>query len=138
MVPSSLEPPVEFLCPITTEIMRDPLMTRNGLSFERKAILQWISNHNNTCPMTREPLTPSGLVTNAALKGRIQAWLQENGQEAEMSDDGDSIPFTTKQKNLDGVFATFTASSAQTLLRQASHHRRRVKTRESRNCRRQN
>ena len=71
--------PDDFLCPITQTIMEDPLMTRDGFSFEREAILQWISV-DESCPFTRRPLSSSQLVTNNALKNRIRNWriMQEN------------------------------------------------------------
>jgi len=69
-----LEAPQEFYCPITYELMRDPLMSRTGQNFERRAILQWLQEHHNTCPMTRQPLRVSDLYPNRALQSRIRAW----------------------------------------------------------------
>lgn len=34
--------PHEFLCPINQSIMRDPILTKSGHSFERMAIIKWI------------------------------------------------------------------------------------------------
>jgi len=67
-----------FLCPITHEIMRDPLMSRSGHSFERQAILTWLVEHNHTCPLTRQPLNASALIPNRALQMRIEAWCVQN------------------------------------------------------------
>lgn len=50
-------------------------MTRDGHSFERKAILKWISQYN-TLPFTMEPLTMSQLVRDHALKLEIKCWRQ--------------------------------------------------------------
>jgi SUMO ligase MMS21 Smc5/6 complex component len=71
--------PPEFVCPITSEPMRFPLMTRTGLNFERDAILDWMSNYNNSCPITRQPLTARDLVPNHALKWEIDAWRRYLG-----------------------------------------------------------
>jgi len=68
------EAPAEFYCPITCELMNDPLMSRTGQNFERHAILEWLQEHNYTCPMTRQPLRVSDLYPNAALQCRIRAW----------------------------------------------------------------
>lgn len=34
--------PIEFICPITNEVMIQPLMTRQGQNFERNAIIAWL------------------------------------------------------------------------------------------------
>ena len=72
--------PSDFVCPITCDIIRDPLMCRSGLSFERNAILSWLHrNPNGKCPITRQPLSVRDLVPNWALQGRIQSWCSSNG-----------------------------------------------------------
>lgn len=40
-----------FLCPITQQVMTDPVLTKYGHLFERKAIEDWLKSHN-TCPLT--------------------------------------------------------------------------------------
>jgi U-box domain len=97
--------PEGFLCPITHEIMREPLMCRSGLSFERAAIISWLYDHNNACPITRERLSPRDLVSNNALRVKILAWREENG--LEISDDG----FDDTEKATEGILCTCLASS---------------------------
>ena len=36
------EIPDRFFCPLTLEVMQDPVVTRFGNNFERKAIVEWI------------------------------------------------------------------------------------------------
>jgi hypothetical protein len=72
------EPPSEFICPITCDIMRDPLMCRSGLSFERSAIISWIQRGDGTCPLTRRSLSVRDLVSNRALQSHIRAWCLAN------------------------------------------------------------
>nr|NGX60106.1 E3 ubiquitin-protein ligase LubX [Chlamydiota bacterium] len=57
------ESPPTFICPITDNIMADPVIDKHGHSFERAAILEWLKI-NNTCPMNRQPLTPDDLAPN--------------------------------------------------------------------------
>ena len=59
--------------------MREPLLTRNGQSFERNAILAWLECHGNQCPLTRNKLNVSDLIRNRALKARIEAWYKGRG-----------------------------------------------------------
>jgi hypothetical protein len=65
--------PEEFFCPITNEIMTDPVITPQGTSFEKSAIVDWLSR-NSTCPMTREPLQANQLIPNRSLKDLIEKW----------------------------------------------------------------
>jgi len=69
--------PEEFICPITNEIMKNPLMSIHGFSFERDAIFEWLQTHS-TCPLSRRELTVSKLVTNCALRERIRGWCEAN------------------------------------------------------------
>jgi hypothetical protein len=64
-----------FVCPITQDLMRDPVITPHGISFERSAIQDWISKNPN-CPFTNKPLKKEDLVTNYALKNSIQEYLK--------------------------------------------------------------
>ena len=58
--------------------MVDPVITKQGYSFERTAILNWLRT-NKTCPLTREPLEQKDLVPNLALKRDIEE-RRKNGQ----------------------------------------------------------
>jgi U-box domain len=71
--------PDEFLCPITHEIMRNPLLTRHGQTFEREAILNWLANHDGRCPLTRKQLSVSDLIRHRALEAKIEAWCYVHG-----------------------------------------------------------
>lgn len=65
--------PSEFVCPITCEAMIEPLYSKYGHSFERSAILDWLREHHNTCPLTRQQLNVSDLIRNRQLQSRIEA-----------------------------------------------------------------
>jgi len=73
--------PQEFLCPITLEIMSQPLTTRDGRNFERAAILSWLGNASTACqcPLTRQVLKPSDLIPNRLLETKIRNWKDANG-----------------------------------------------------------
>eukprot|EP00529_Nitzschia_sp_RCC80_P036803 CAMPEP_0113509504 /NCGR_PEP_ID=MMETSP0014_2-20120614/37616_1 /TAXON_ID=2857 /ORGANISM="Nitzschia sp." /LENGTH=189 /DNA_ID=CAMNT_0000405349 /DNA_START=142 /DNA_END=712 /DNA_ORIENTATION=- /assembly_acc=CAM_ASM_000159 len=70
--------PNDFMCPLTLTLFEDPLVSKHGHSFERRAILEWLGEGNTTCPITRKPLTPSMLFPNAALRMRVKSWEKEN------------------------------------------------------------
>lgn len=71
--PSASEVPRDFLCPITCEIMQDPVVLSDGFTYEREAISRWLSQ-NNKSPMTGRFLTSRELRPNQALKSIIQTW----------------------------------------------------------------
>ncbi|KAK9909205.1 hypothetical protein WJX75_008707 [Coccomyxa subellipsoidea] len=65
------EAPDSFCCPITHEILRDPVVACDGYSYERGPITNWLQTHN-TSPMTNEPLESKYLVPNRALLAAIR------------------------------------------------------------------
>uniref|UniRef100_A0A8C5PQX1 WD repeat, SAM and U-box domain-containing protein 1 n=1 Tax=Leptobrachium leishanense TaxID=445787 RepID=A0A8C5PQX1_9ANUR len=67
--------PGEFLCPITCEVMKDPVIASDGYSYERTAIESWISA-KRTSPMTNLPLENLLLTPNRTLKMALMRWLE--------------------------------------------------------------
>ncbi|KAK4750561.1 hypothetical protein SAY87_004043 [Trapa incisa] len=74
----SLVIPHEFLCPITLEIMIDPVIVASGQTYERESIQKWLDSNNRTCPKTRQPLVHLSLAPNFALKNLITQWCEKN------------------------------------------------------------
>ncbi|KAG4925606.1 hypothetical protein JHK87_051146 [Glycine soja] len=75
---TSLVIPHEFLCPITLEIMTDPVIVTSGQTYERESIKKWFQSNHNTCPKTRQPLEHLSLAPNRALKSLIEEWCENN------------------------------------------------------------
>ncbi|XP_071329690.1 WD repeat, SAM and U-box domain-containing protein 1-like isoform X2 [Trachinotus anak] len=71
---SGSEAPDEFLCPITRELMKDPVIAADGYSYERESIESWIRGKNKTSPMTNLPLQTTLLTPNRSLKTAITRW----------------------------------------------------------------
>lgn len=46
------EIPSDWICPITSEIMTDPVLCEDGFSYERSAISAWFLRDKRTSPMT--------------------------------------------------------------------------------------
>jgi hypothetical protein len=68
-------PPKEMVCPLAMTVMEDPMMTREGTSFEREAILSWLETYT-FCPVSGKPLEPCNLVKNCNLQKKISHWRQ--------------------------------------------------------------
>ncbi|KAL2088051.1 hypothetical protein ACEWY4_016879 [Coilia grayii] len=66
--------PDEYLCPITHELMRDPVIAADGYSYECEAIQSWIRTKNRSSPMTNLPLQTTLLTPNHTLKMAISRW----------------------------------------------------------------
>eukprot|EP01051_Picozoa_sp_SAG22_P007775 SAG22_NODE_560_length_9102_cov_54.310785_2_plen_160_part_00 len=62
-----------FLCPVTVEIMREPVVCADGHSYERAAITRWFQDHD-TSPATGLPLAHTNLVPNHSLRNAIEEW----------------------------------------------------------------
>lgn len=63
-----LEMSTDYLtCPISLDVMSDPVITPYGDSFERSVIIDWLRNHDS-CPLTRRPLKVTQLMENKSLR----------------------------------------------------------------------
>lgn len=69
----------KYLCPITGDIMADPVIAPDGYTYERKAITDWLAR-SGVSPMTRQPMSANNLIVNRLVKDEIEAVLG-SGQE---------------------------------------------------------
>ncbi|CAN6676102.1 unnamed protein product [Malus baccata var. baccata] len=69
----------DFRCPISLEIMADPVTIATGQSYDRSSIEKWFRAGNPICPKTGEKLKNTEVVPNLALKRLIQQHCFENG-----------------------------------------------------------
>ncbi|EAZ15153.1 hypothetical protein OsJ_30569 [Oryza sativa Japonica Group] len=78
--------PPEFRCPISLELMRDPVVGPTGITYDRAGIEAWLlaagagktAAASSTCPVTKGDLRADDLVPNHALRRVIQAWCVAN------------------------------------------------------------
>ncbi|KAJ6972573.1 U-box domain-containing protein 24 [Populus alba] len=73
-----LEPLQSFYCPITRDVMVDPVETSSGQTFERSAIEKWLADGHEMCPLTMTPLDTSILRPNKTLRDSIEEWKDRN------------------------------------------------------------
>jgi len=62
-----------FRCPISMEIMSDPVFAADGHTYERVEIERWLQN-KNTSPLTNEVLPHKHLVPNYNLRSQIKEY----------------------------------------------------------------
>ncbi|BFZ22695.1 hypothetical protein BsWGS_25734 [Bradybaena similaris] len=66
--------PNEFLCPITLELMKDPVIASDGYTYDRQAIESWITKEHRS-PMTNVLLTSTEVTPNRTLKMMMHNFL---------------------------------------------------------------
>ncbi|KAK9059870.1 hypothetical protein SSX86_020574 [Deinandra increscens subsp. villosa] len=72
-----------FICPLSKQIMRDPVSIENGQTFEREAIEKWFneckeSNRKLVCPLTNKELKTTDMNPSIALRNTIEEWNTRN------------------------------------------------------------
>ena len=72
-----MEVPEAFICPISGDIMKDPVVDPEGNTYERNEIETWLTRIQ-TSPITRTILTKEQLSPNRALKEAIDKFLEVN------------------------------------------------------------
>lgn len=70
--------PVDFLCPISLELIKDPVIVSTGQTYERSYIQRWINGGNRTCPKTRQNLQNLTLTPNYVLRKLITQWCTDH------------------------------------------------------------
>ncbi|XP_022990647.1 U-box domain-containing protein 1-like [Cucurbita maxima] len=70
--------PDDFRCPISLDMMRDPVIVSSGHTYDRNSIAQWIDSGHHVCPKSNQRLIHVALIPNYALKSLMQQWCQEN------------------------------------------------------------
>lgn len=69
----------DYLCgKISFEIMRDPVITPSGITYDRRDIEEHLQRVGHFDPVTRTPLTMDQLVPNLAMKEVVDTFLAEN------------------------------------------------------------
>jgi hypothetical protein len=109
------EPRHSFICPLTNNIMIDPVIDKHGHTFEKTALFGWLKN-KPTCPLKNEPIDPSDLNSNQALKEIIDLYQTKSPAEVQnaSSTQDPTIPQPSKQEQND-TLAKALLSSAQGL-----------------------
>lgn len=73
-------PPDEFCCPLSYDLMTDPVIVFPGQTFDRTSIQRWfeqcdLEGKPRTNPLTRHNVSRSPLIPNLALKALIEKWV---------------------------------------------------------------
>ncbi|KAF8407568.1 hypothetical protein HHK36_006702 [Tetracentron sinense] len=70
--------PINFRCPISLELMKDPVTLSTGITYDRENIETWIEAGNQTCPVTNQVLKTVDQFPNHVIRKMIQDWCVQN------------------------------------------------------------
>ncbi|CAH8290938.1 unnamed protein product [Eruca vesicaria subsp. sativa] len=73
--------PEEFRCPLSNELMRDPVVLASGQTYDKLFIQKWLSSGNRTCPKTQQVLPHTSLTPNLLIRDMISKWCKTVGLE---------------------------------------------------------
>ncbi|XP_050368119.1 U-box domain-containing protein 17 [Argentina anserina] len=71
--------PKDFCCPISLDLMREPVIISTGQTYDRSSISRWLEEGHCTCPKTGQMLPNTRLVPNRALRNLILQWCTAYG-----------------------------------------------------------
>lgn len=80
---AQMSPFKNFLCPLTKEVMKDPVVLETSQNYERTAIEYWFrrcieDGREPTCPVTGQVLKSTEWKPNIGLAGAIEEWANRN------------------------------------------------------------
>ena len=75
--------PNEYLCPITLEIMKDPVILEDGHIYEKAAIKTWFQK-NSTNPLTKKVVNKNTLIPCHAIRNLIQDFIKTHTESSPM------------------------------------------------------
>ncbi|KAK7370132.1 hypothetical protein VNO80_12189 [Phaseolus coccineus] len=70
--------PNHFRCPVSLELMKDPVTLCTGITYDRQSIETWFDQGGFTCPLTNHLVSNFDLIPNHTLRIIIQDWCVEN------------------------------------------------------------
>ncbi|XP_050206724.1 U-box domain-containing protein 9 [Mercurialis annua] len=73
--------PDEFKCPLSKELMKDPVILATGQTYDRPFIQKWLKAGNLTCPLTQQVLSHTLLTPNHLIREMISQWCKNRGLE---------------------------------------------------------
>lgn len=100
--------PPYFRCPLSLELMIDPVIVASGQTYERVFIQKWLDHGLNICPKTRQTLAHTNLIPNYTVKAMIENWCEENNLR---------LPSYSVHSNIVSVLSPLDHVSAQDLIR---------------------
>jgi hypothetical protein len=74
---TTIDIPNEYFCPISKEIMLEPVVIRDGYTYEKKSIMEWFK-YSSKSPITSKIVRNKIYLNNTSLRNMIREWLDKN------------------------------------------------------------
>ncbi|XVF30932.1 hypothetical protein REPUB_Repub16aG0101900 [Reevesia pubescens] len=71
--------PEKFKCPLSGQIMGDPVALGSGQTYNRPDVQKWLNEGNLTCPLSKQVLSHTILTPNCLVRELISHWCKERG-----------------------------------------------------------
>ena len=71
-------------CPITLELMKDPVICTDQITYERSAIQSYINGMKRQSPVNRLYVNPNFIVPNQAVRDMIETWCKVSNQPVQL------------------------------------------------------
>ena len=66
------------MCPLTHKLFEDPVTTEFGHTYERKALVEYLSKNNNVEPQAGKPISVDRLTPNLNVKKMVQIYMKRS------------------------------------------------------------
>jgi len=77
--PGPAEVPENLCCPISMELMTQPVLAADGFTYDRHAIEAWLARGKTTSPTTGAKLAHTHLTPNHLVKSMIAEYQESKG-----------------------------------------------------------
>eukprot|EP00961_Rhodomonas_salina_P175557 2367706-Rhodomonas_salina.2 len=69
--PTECGTPSKYVCPISQQLMKDPVRLSNGIAYDRLQITEYLRGGYTVCPLTQVPINPYDMYPDSTLKAEI-------------------------------------------------------------------
>ncbi|KAJ4833516.1 hypothetical protein Tsubulata_030049 [Turnera subulata] len=100
-----------FMCPISLDLIKDPVTLSTGQTYDRSSIEKWLAAGNLTCPVTMQKLHDPTMVPNHTLRHLIDQWLQMGPDQLDPASMASLDALAALKRNLESHQATLQSKS---------------------------
>ncbi|AYU80566.1 U-box domain protein, putative [Leishmania donovani] len=83
----------DLLCALTGAIMKNPVSSPYGQTYEKEAIMNWLEQNGSVCPITGRPLTAAQLNPNTAVATKIMQQIVRQTMATQLVAEDDMYKF---------------------------------------------
>uniref|UniRef100_A0A0D6R3L3 RING-type E3 ubiquitin transferase n=1 Tax=Araucaria cunninghamii TaxID=56994 RepID=A0A0D6R3L3_ARACU len=120
--------PDEMKCPISLDLMRDPVIVASGHTYDRASISEWLDSGHSTCPLSGQKLPRHPvLIPNYALRSLISQWCDRHNVPFHFSSEGNGAMAAQAAETVKTTVAYLVgklATGSPEVQRQAAHELR--------------